>query len=48
MVVLGVILAIAGAVTGAGTLMTIGVLLILVGLFLNFVPVGDGPRRRYW
>lgn len=48
MVTLGVILAIVGVLTGAGILLTLGVVLIVVGLVLNLVPMGDGPRRRYY
>lgn len=49
MVILGVILAIAGALTGAGILLTLGVILIVVGLILNFMPApAGGTRRRYW
>ena len=49
MVVIGVVLAIAGALTGAGILLTLGVILIVVGLVLNFMPVAEGgTRRRYY
>lgn len=47
MVVLGLILLILGLLTGPSILVTIGILLIVVGLVLNFVPVG-GTRRRYY
>lgn len=49
MVVLGVVLAIAGALLGTSILLTLGVVLIVVGLVLNFMPVAEGgTRRRYW
>ena len=48
MTILGVILAIAGAVLGSSVLLVLGVVLILAGLLLNFVPMGAGPRRRYY
>ena len=49
MVVIGVVLAIAGALTGTSILLTLGVILIVVGLILNFMPVADGgTRRRYY
>ena len=49
MVVIGVVLAIAGALTGASILLTLGVILIVVGLVLNFMPVAEGgTRRRYY
>ena len=45
MVVLGLILLIIGLVAGISILTWIGIILIVVGLILNFVPVG-GSRRR--
>lgn len=49
MVIIGIVLAIAGALTGASILLTLGVILIVVGLILNFMPVAEGGvRRRYW
>ena len=48
MIALGLILLIIGAVVeGLSVLFTIGIILLLVGLFLNFVPMG-GSRRRVW
>ena len=48
MIALGLVLIILGLlVAGAKVLFTIGVVLLLVGLVLNFVPVG-GTRRRVW
>ena len=48
MIILGAILAVVGALANVSILLTIGVILIVVGLVLNFVPIGDGPRRRYY
>lgn len=52
MIVLGVILAIIGAIAGISILLWLGVLLLLIGLVMNFAPgpwVGGGSaRRRYW
>jgi hypothetical protein len=47
-IALGLILLILGAlVSNLSFLMTIGIVLLLVGLVLNFVPMG-GERRRVW
>jgi hypothetical protein len=47
-IALGIVLIILGLlIAGAKVLFTIGVILLLVGLVLNFVPVG-GTRRRVW
>jgi hypothetical protein len=48
MIILGAVLAIVGALAGIGILLALGVVLIVVGLVLNFVPMGAGPRRRYY
>ncbi|MCW2544329.1 MAG: hypothetical protein JWM40_1881 [Frankiales bacterium] len=48
MIALGLVLLIIGAVVSSlHILFTIGVILLLVGLVLNFVPMG-GERRRVW
>jgi hypothetical protein len=47
MVVLGIILLLLGLLAGIPILTTLGVILVVVGLVLNFVPVG-GTRRRYY
>jgi hypothetical protein len=47
MVVLGVLLLLLGLITGPAILTTLGIILIVVGLLLNFVPIG-GTRRRYY
>ena len=47
MVVLGIILLLLGLLAGIPILTTLGVILIVVGLVLNFVPIG-GTRRRYY
>ena len=47
MVVLGIILLLIGLLAGIPILTTLGVILVVVGLVLNFVPVG-GTRRRYY
>jgi hypothetical protein len=47
-IALGLVLLIIGAVVSSlHVLFTIGIILLLVGLFLNFVPMG-GSRRRVW
>ncbi|MCU1587410.1 MAG: hypothetical protein JWN31_903 [Frankiales bacterium] len=47
-IALGLVLLIIGAVVSSlHILFTIGVILLLVGLVLNFVPMG-GNRRRVW
>lgn len=52
MVVLGVVLAVIGALTGVAILLWLGVVLLIVGLVMNFAPGpwvgGGGARRRYW
>ena len=47
MVVLGLILLIIGLVANISILTTIGISLVIVGLILNFVPIG-GTRRRFY
>lgn len=47
MVVLGVLLLLLGLLVGPSILTTIGIILIVVGLLLNFIPIG-GTRRRYY
>ena len=47
MVVLGIILALNGWLASISILLYIGVILIIVGLILNFVPIG-GTRRRWY
>lgn len=47
MVVLGLVLLVIGVVIGSSLLITIGVILALVGLVLNFVPIGGTSRRVY-
>ena len=47
MVILGIILALIGWIASIPILLWIGVILIIVGLVLNFVPIG-GTRRRYY
>ena len=48
MIILGVVLALIGILASVGILLTLGIILIVVGLILNFVPMGSGPRRRYY
>jgi hypothetical protein len=48
MIVLGVLLVILGALLDIGILIPIGVVVLIAGLVLNFVPMGTGPRRRYY
>ena len=47
MVILGIILALIGWFASISILLWIGVILIIVGLVLDFVPIG-GSRRRYY
>lgn len=47
MIALGVILAIIGFIFGIGILWIIGIILLIVGLVLWFVPVGGATRRWY-
>ena len=47
MVVLGLILLIVGLVAKISILTTIGAILLVGGLILNFVPIG-GNSRRVW
>ena len=49
MVILGIILALIGWVIGSPLLVWIGIILLLVGLVLNFAgPVGPTGTRRRW
>lgn len=51
MVILGLILLLLGLFVAVKILFWLGLILLVVGLVLNFGPVGgisDGPRRRYW
>ena len=47
MVVLGIILLLIGILAGISILTTLGIILVVIGLVLNFVPLG-GTRRRYY
>ena len=47
MIALGVILAIIGFIFGIYFLWIIGLILLIVGLILWFVPVGGATRRWY-
>lgn len=48
MIALGLIFLILGLlVAGLHVLFVIGLILLLVGLVLNFVPIGGGTRRWY-
>ena len=47
MVILGIILILIGWLASISILLWIGVVLIIVGLILNFVPIG-GTQRRYY
>jgi hypothetical protein len=46
-VILGVILLLIGLFASLSILLWLGLVLIVVGLVLNFVPIG-GTRRRYY
>lgn len=47
MVVLGIILAVIGLIASISILLWIGVALIIIGLVMNFVPIGGATRRWY-
>ena len=47
MVILGIILAVIGWIASISILLWIGVALIIIGLVLNFVPMGGSTRRWY-
>jgi hypothetical protein len=47
MVILGIILVLIGWLAGISILLYLGIALVIVGLVLNFVPLG-GTRRRYY
>jgi hypothetical protein len=47
MVILGIILILIGWLASISILLWIGVALVIVGLILNFVPIG-GTQRRYY
>ncbi|MDQ1709168.1 MAG: hypothetical protein QOG49_553 [Frankiaceae bacterium] len=47
MVILGIVLLLIGLLAGISVLTTIGVILIVVGLVMNFVPM-RGTRRRWY
>lgn len=47
MVILGIVLALIGLIASISILLWIGVVLIIVGLVLNFVPIGGSTRRWY-
>lgn len=50
MIVLAVLLLLLGIFAAVKILFWLGLILLIVGLVMNFGPVGpvDGPRRRYW
>ncbi|MBB6628303.1 hypothetical protein H5V45_13335 [Nocardioides sp. KIGAM211] len=47
MVLLGLVLLVIGLVADVTVLTWIGIALVVIGLVLNFVPVG-GTRRRFY
>jgi hypothetical protein len=47
MIILGIILALIGWIASISILLWIGVILVIVGLVLNFVPIGGSTRRYY-
>ncbi len=47
MIILGIILAVIGWLASISILLWIGVALVIVGLVLNFVPIGGSTRRWY-
>jgi len=47
MIALGLVLLLIGLLAGVPALTTIGLILVVVGLVLNFVPIGGSTRRYY-
>lgn len=47
MVILGLVLFLVGWLAGIGVLFWLGLILLIVGLVVNFVPF-RGTRRRVW
>ena len=47
MIVLGLVAILLGWLLGISILLTIGVILVVVGLVLWFVPIGGRTRRYY-
>jgi len=47
MVILGIVLALIGWIASISILLWVGVALIIIGLVLNFVPMGGSTRRWY-
>ena len=47
MVILGIILALIGWIASTSMLLSIGVILVIVGIVLNSVPIGGSTRRWY-
>lgn len=47
MIALGLVLLLIGLLAGVPALTTIGLILVVVGLVLNFVPIGGTTRRYY-
>ena len=47
MILLGLVLTLIGYLIGPSILGTIGLILLIIGLVVNFVPLG-GERRRVW
>ncbi len=47
MIILGIILALIGLIASISILLWVGVILVIVGLVLNFIPIGGSTRRWY-
>ena len=47
MIVLGIVLALIGYFTSISVLLWIGIVLLVIGLVVNFVPLGGTTRRWY-
>jgi hypothetical protein len=47
MIVLGIILALIGYFATIPVLLWIGIVLLVIGLIVNFVPLGGSTRRWY-
>jgi hypothetical protein len=47
LIILGIILALIGWFASISILLWIGVILVIAGLVLNFVPIGGTTRRWY-
>jgi len=47
MIILGLILVLIGWIASISLLLWVGVILVVAGIVLNFVPIGGSTRRYY-